>query len=139
MKSFTLLLKSPPSKTIFLKNPYEPDAEFLPYRLTLPKGIPNLYQSSTSSTYDLFLLIENIASASCSVRPTIGLSLFTNIARASNATLNCVGGYPYLSSNLSNSLFFIARLIGASCAVASMRAGGAVEEPLPSIDIFTVG
>jgi hypothetical protein len=36
-------------------------------------------------------------------------------------------------------LSFIARLIGPKWAVPSMSAAGAVEEPLPSISIFTFG
>ena len=50
-----------------------------------------------------------------------------------------VGGNPYFASNLSISSFFILRDIGPSCAVPSISAGGAVEEPLPSTWTFTFG
>lgn len=42
-------------------------------------------------------------------------------------------------SNASISSAFIGRLIGPICAVPSMSAGGAVELPLPSIWMLTLG
>src|SRR6185295_4305519 len=55
------------------------------------------------------------------------------------ATGNAVGLYLYFLSKASTSVFFIVRDIGPSCAVPSIKAGGAVLDPLPSIWIFTLG
>ena len=55
------------------------------------------------------------------------------------ATGNAVGLYLNFLSKASTSVFFIVRDIGPSCAVPSIKAGGAVLEPLPSIWILTLG
>src|SRR5664279_5237413 len=82
---------------------------------------------------------EKIASICLSVSFSIGLSLFTYTARPSRATRTAVGLYLYFASNLSFSAPDISRDIGPSCAVPSVRAGGAVDEPLPSIWMLTFG
>ena len=55
------------------------------------------------------------------------------------ATGNAVGLYLNFLSKESISVFFIVRDIGPSWAVPSIKAGGAVLDPLPSIWIFTFG
>ena len=50
-----------------------------------------------------------------------------------------MGLYPYFFSNWSISVPFISRDMGPSWAVPEIRAGGAVDEPLPSIWILAFG
>ena len=69
----------------------------------------------------------------------MGLSLFTNTASASTDVRTASGLWPYFFSNWSISVPFIARDMGPSCAVPAISAGGAVDEPLPSIWIFAFG
>ena len=60
---------------------------------------------------------------------SIGLSRCTKSPIASIATRSAVGLYPCSLSNASISRRRIGRLIGPRCAVPSVKAGGAVEEP----------
>src|SRR5262245_4329804 len=83
--------------------------------------------------------LEKTASAWAMDRHLIGLSLLTKIASASTDVRSCVGLYPYFFSNWSISVPFIARDMGPSCAVPEINAGGAVDEPFPSIWIFAFG
>src|SRR3954471_23262354 len=69
----------------------------------------------------------------CMVRHLIGLSLLTHTPMPSTATRKAVGLDPYFFSKASISPACIVRLIGPSCEVPWISAGGAVEEPLPSI------
>src|SRR5512141_3412555 len=55
------------------------------------------------------------------------------------ATGIAVGLYLNFLSKASISVLFIVRDIGPSCAVPSIKAGGAVLDPLPSIWILTLG
>src|SRR6266508_6130265 len=82
---------------------------------------------------------ENAASTWVRLMHLIGLSLLTNTASASTDVRSPVGLYPYFFSNWSISLPFISRDIGPSWAVLQMSAGGAVEEPLPSICTLAFG
>ena len=71
--------------------------------------------------------------------PSIGLSLFTKTASMSMLVGSWTHLYPKRDSNSSCSLSFILRLMGPKVAVPSISAGGAVEEPLPSISTCTLG
>src|SRR4030067_1942909 len=83
--------------------------------------------------------LENTASTWESVRHLMGLSLFTKTARASTAVRIGAGLFPYLFSQPSTSVPFLSRDMGPSWAVPEMSAGGAVEEPLPSIWLLALG
>jgi hypothetical protein len=82
---------------------------------------------------------EKTASTWLRLRHLIGLSLFTKTASASTEVRSAVGLWPYFFSNASISVPFISRDIGPSWAVPLIRAGGAVDDPLPSICSLAFG
>ena len=86
-----------------------------------------------------FLFLEKTASTCFMERHFTGLSLFTYTARASIEVGTAVGLYPAVFSKASTSFDFIILDMGPNWEVPSMRAGGAVLEPLPSIWHLTLG
>src|SRR3989304_6342884 len=100
---------------------------------------PSCPQVLMSSLWPCRRDLENTASTWAIVMHLMGLSLFTKTARASTEVRIGVGLYPYFFSKPSTSVPFISRDMGPSWAVPEMSAGGAVEEPLPSIWILALG